>query len=106
MHLAVAPACGLIAGMQAAVSLRYGAWRSIAGRPLLGLWLQMLSEAGFSEIVVNLHHHADLVSEYIRRSPWAERVILAPLRMGGCGGGDDRSGRRFGGRLLPPCRRR
>jgi mannose-1-phosphate guanylyltransferase len=50
----------------------------IAGRPLLGLWLQMLSEAGFSEIVVNLHHHADLVSEYIRRSPWAERVILAP----------------------------
>ncbi|ACF02938.1 Nucleotidyl transferase [Rhodopseudomonas palustris TIE-1] len=50
----------------------------IAGRPLLGLWLQMLSEAGFSEIVVNLHHHADLVSEYVRRSPWAERVILAP----------------------------
>ncbi|OPF92660.1 nucleotidyltransferase family protein [Rhodopseudomonas palustris] len=50
----------------------------IAGHPLLGLWLRMLSEAGFSEIVVNLHHHADLVSEYIRRSPWAERVILAP----------------------------
>ncbi|MFZ5736938.1 MAG: nucleotidyltransferase family protein [Pseudomonadota bacterium] len=50
----------------------------IAGRPLLGLWLQMLSEAGFSEIVVNLHHHAELVSEYIRRSPWSGRVILAP----------------------------
>ncbi|KIN91586.1 hypothetical protein [Thauera sp. SWB20] len=32
----LAPACGLIAGMQAAVSLRYGAWRSIAGRPLPG----------------------------------------------------------------------
>uniref|UniRef100_E6VHG4 Nucleotidyl transferase n=1 Tax=Rhodopseudomonas palustris (strain DX-1) TaxID=652103 RepID=E6VHG4_RHOPX len=50
----------------------------IAGRPLLRLWLQMLSEAGFSEIVVNLHHHAELVSEYIRRSPWSGRVILAP----------------------------
>ncbi|MGX7742676.1 nucleotidyltransferase family protein [Rhodopseudomonas parapalustris] len=50
----------------------------IAGRPLLGLWLQMLSEAGFSEIVVNLHHHAELVSEYIRRSPWADEVVLAP----------------------------
>ncbi|WP_322518091.1 nucleotidyltransferase family protein [Rhodopseudomonas palustris] len=49
----------------------------IAGRPLLGLWLAMLRDAGFSEIVVNLHHHADLVSEYIRRSPWAEHVILA-----------------------------
>jgi mannose-1-phosphate guanylyltransferase len=50
----------------------------IAGRPLLGLWLQMLCDAGFTEIVVNLHHHAELVSEYIRRSPWADRVILAP----------------------------
>ncbi|MFC0241611.1 nucleotidyltransferase family protein [Rhodopseudomonas telluris] len=50
----------------------------IAGRPLLGLWLEMLYDAGFSEIVVNLHHHADLVSDYIRRSPWADRVILAP----------------------------
>ncbi|RED38124.1 mannose-1-phosphate guanylyltransferase [Rhodopseudomonas thermotolerans] len=50
----------------------------IAGRPLLGLWLQMLSEAGFSEVVVNLHHHAELVSEYIRRSPWSGWVILAP----------------------------
>jgi len=50
----------------------------IAGRPLLGLWLEMLAGDGFSEIVVNLHHHADLVGEYIRRSPWADRVILAP----------------------------
>ena len=50
----------------------------IAGRPLLGLWLAMLRDAGVSEIVVNLHHHADLVSEYIRRSPWAEHVVLAP----------------------------
>jgi mannose-1-phosphate guanylyltransferase len=50
----------------------------IAGRPLLGLWLEMLDDAGFSEIVVNLHHHADLVSEYVRRSPWADRVVLAP----------------------------
>ena len=50
----------------------------IAGRPLLGLWLEMLADAGLTEIVVNLHHHAELVSEYIRRSPWADRVILAP----------------------------
>ncbi|MBI5129140.1 MAG: nucleotidyltransferase family protein [Rhodopseudomonas palustris] len=50
----------------------------IAGRPLLGLWLAMLREAGFTEIVVNLHHHAELVSDYIRRSPWADQVVLAP----------------------------
>jgi len=50
----------------------------IAGRPLLALWLQMLCEAGIGEIVVNLHHHAELVSDYIRRSPWADQVVLAP----------------------------
>lgn len=32
----LASACGLIAGMQAGVSLRQGPWRSIAGRPLPG----------------------------------------------------------------------
>lgn len=49
----------------------------IAGRPLLGYWLRMLCGAGFTEIVVNLHHHADLVREYVARSPYAAKVVLA-----------------------------
>src|ERR1700674_1800341 len=48
----------------------------INGRPLLGLWLEMLQEAGFDEVVVNLHHHADLVREYVWRSPYARLVTL------------------------------
>lgn len=49
----------------------------IAGQPLLGLWLAMLRNAGFREIVVNLHHHPDLVREYILRSPYVNDVVLS-----------------------------
>ena len=46
----------------------------INGRPLLGIWLDLLAAGGVTEIVVNLHHHADLVREYLRRSPHAGKV--------------------------------
>jgi len=49
----------------------------INGRPLLGIWLDMLSGAGASEIIVNLHHHAGLVREYVKRSPYSHVVTLA-----------------------------
>src|SRR5205085_6408010 len=47
------------------------------GKPLLGIWLDMLSRAGVSEIIVNLHHHAGLVRDYVGRSPYARIVTLA-----------------------------
>lgn len=49
----------------------------INGRPLLGIWLEMLARAGAGEIIVNLHHHADLVADYVGRSPYAGVVMLA-----------------------------
>ena len=49
----------------------------IDGKPLLGIWLDMLSRAGVSEIIVNLHHHAELVRDYVGRSPYARVVTLA-----------------------------
>jgi mannose-1-phosphate guanylyltransferase len=49
----------------------------INGKPLLGIWLDMLSAAGVSEIIVNLHHHAALVRDYVARSPYAGMVTLA-----------------------------
>src|SRR6266700_814350 len=49
----------------------------INGHPLLGLWLARLRNAGVSDIVVNLHHHAALVRDYIERSPFAPFVTLA-----------------------------
>jgi len=46
----------------------------IAGQPLLGIWLGMLSGAGIKDILVNLHHHAGFVGEYLQRSPYAPIV--------------------------------
>ncbi len=48
----------------------------IRGRPLLGLWLEMLLDAGVTDISVNLHHKAELVREYVQRSPFARFVNL------------------------------
>lgn len=48
----------------------------INGRPLLGYWLQMLTEAGIDEIMVNTHHHAELVRKFILSSPYANLVTL------------------------------
>src|SRR5882724_474692 len=49
----------------------------INGRPLLGIWLDMLGKARFGDIIVNLHHHAGLVRDYVGRSPHAGAVTLA-----------------------------
>lgn len=48
----------------------------INGHPLLEYWLQGLFGAGVSSLLVNTHHHAHLVEEYISRSPFASRVTL------------------------------
>jgi mannose-1-phosphate guanylyltransferase len=49
----------------------------IGGEPLLGLWLAGLRAAGITDIVVNLHHHAALVRDYVEKSPFAPFVTLA-----------------------------
>jgi len=49
----------------------------IRGRPLLDLWLEKLSRLGVEEFIVNTHHHAEMVAEYVRRSRFAEQVRLA-----------------------------
>ena len=48
----------------------------ICGRPLLGLWLDLLVNAGYGTIIVNLHHHADLVRRYVEGTPYAKKVHL------------------------------
>lgn len=48
----------------------------IRGRPLLEYWLHALAKSGFERIVINTHHHADLIESYITRGPWAPRVMI------------------------------
>jgi NDP-sugar pyrophosphorylase family protein len=38
----------------------------IGGRTLLGITLQRLREFGVREAIVNVHHFADMVAEYLR----------------------------------------
>ena len=40
----------------------------INGVPLLGYWLSALKKTNITSILINLHHHADLVSNYLIKS--------------------------------------
>lgn len=48
----------------------------IRGAPLLDYWLHLLTRAGVERVLVNAHHHADVVAAYLARSPWARKVAL------------------------------
>jgi len=46
----------------------------IHGRPLLGLWLEMLKRGGTEKVFINLHYLAPLVREYVTGSPYNSMV--------------------------------
>lgn len=46
----------------------------IHGKPLIGYWLELLSDSGVSAILVNLHYFADEVRDYIGKSPYSSIV--------------------------------
>lgn len=49
----------------------------IRGRPLLDYWLSMLFAGGIERALVNTHHLAERVRQFIDVSPWRNRVVLA-----------------------------
>jgi mannose-1-phosphate guanylyltransferase len=46
----------------------------IDGKPLLEYWITMLYQGGVYPLLVNLHHHADKVANFIRNSPYSAFV--------------------------------
>lgn len=48
----------------------------IRGRPLLDYWLELLLAGGIESILVNTHHFAERVSEFVGTSRWRDRVTL------------------------------
>ncbi len=48
----------------------------IAGRPLLGRWLEQLARAGVDEVLVNTHHLAEQVRDFAAAAAPAPRVRL------------------------------
>jgi len=61
----------------------------VHGRPLLGILLDKLQRAGYDEVVVNIHHHAGMIREWVgKHTPEGMEVLLSeekerPLETGG-----------------------
>ena len=47
---------------------------AIDGKPLLEYWITMLYKGGVYPLLVNLHHHADKVANFINKCPYREFV--------------------------------
>lgn len=59
----------------------------IRGKPLLAYWLDLLLDHGIERVLVNTHHLAGAVREFVSSSPWRERVVLVhENRLLGTGG--------------------
>jgi mannose-1-phosphate guanylyltransferase len=46
----------------------------IQGRPLLGIWLETLVNAGFTKILINLHYLPELVREFVQQTHYAKYI--------------------------------
>jgi mannose-1-phosphate guanylyltransferase len=59
----------------------------IAGRPLLDYWLHDLHEAGITGFLLNTHHLADKVADYVSTHPLREKISLTyePTLLGTAG---------------------
>ena len=60
----------------------------VGGKPLLGHLIAKLKSAGFTEIVVNVHHFADKVIEYLHNNDFGANISISleesqPLETGG-----------------------
>jgi len=59
----------------------------IAGRPALDYWIEMLAEAGVTDVFINTHHHAEQVRAYIERRPYGLQFVegYEPTLLGSAG---------------------
>lgn len=59
----------------------------IAGEPLLDIWLDNLARSGVDQVIVNLHHLADLVVDHLgrRRGPPEVHTVHEPQLLGSAG---------------------
>ncbi|MCQ8127909.1 nucleotidyltransferase family protein [Methylomonas rivi] len=48
----------------------------VKGQPLLGIWLERLTQAGIGPFMINTHYLAEQVDSFIESSPYRERVEL------------------------------
>ena len=56
----------------------------INGKPLLGYWFDSLANAGISSILINLHHHSDKVTDFVKQYANSSdvRMVYEPKLLG------------------------
>lgn len=59
----------------------------LSGKPLLQYWFSLCAQHGISEVLVNLHHHADQIQSFIAARAWPLRIHLVyePCLLGSAG---------------------
>jgi len=59
----------------------------IQGRPLLEYWLSLLHVSGIDDILINVHHHAEIVHDFINRPQYKNWVqsVYEPELLGTAG---------------------
>jgi mannose-1-phosphate guanylyltransferase len=60
---------------------------TVGDRPMLDIWFDALDQAGVDEVLVNLHHLPDVVSEHVatRTTPPRVRTVFEPYLLGSAG---------------------
>lgn len=48
----------------------------IGGKTMLERWIGACAAAGVDEVLVNTHHHSDMVADYVRSRDWPLHVIV------------------------------
>ncbi len=69
----------------------------LAGTPVLGLWFELLARSGVDAVMVNTHHLADQVRDYVAASGPPLEVVLSHEEVLLGSGGTLAAGRRFVG---------
>ncbi len=59
----------------------------IRGRPLLDIWLDLCARSGITEVLINLHAHAQLIEQHLKRSgsPVNVRIVREDRLLGSAG---------------------
>lgn len=71
------PAAGLGTRLSPLTEHRPKALVEVDGTPLLKIVIDRLSQFGISRVVVNVHHFADMVCDYIHSSKWNADIVVS-----------------------------
>lgn len=70
-------AAGLGTRLQSETAVKPKALVEVGGKPLIRHAIEKLVNAGATKIVVNVHHFAELVSDYLNSEDWGVKILIS-----------------------------